>query len=152
MFSLVAQHYGVSRADLQCQRRNATLIRPRQMCFFLASAWFDHTASATGRYFDRDHATVIYGRETVREKMRADRDLAELAEFLATACLVAARLRQRGFIFTTPEIDPAATARRILEGGERAASRTSILEIMAMAEALSRTSAPQQLEKEVVHV
>lgn len=57
----VCTHYKISRNELNSVRRNARLVRPRQVAFFLCRELTTRSFPEIGRMFGgRDHTTVLY--------------------------------------------------------------------------------------------
>lgn len=59
---LVARYYHVTLSDLRGKSRRASIVRPRQVAYFLCRALTLQTYQDIGWYFGgRDHATVMHG-------------------------------------------------------------------------------------------
>ena len=99
---------------------------------------FEFSSAEVGRFFGRDHTTMLSANKETEARAAGDPVFADELSAIEIAALVHARLRQAGLLRAAPQIDPAAAAWRIVEGGAREAARASIQEIMAMADALSR--------------
>ena len=64
----VANRHWVSEADLTGADRSREVARARQECYALAIA-AGRSTPAIGRYFNRDHSTVIYGARAYRARL-----------------------------------------------------------------------------------
>jgi len=137
--AVVSHYFGVPVVDIRSRRRTIEVVPPRHAAWFLATTRFEFSMPEVGRWFGgRDHTTVIYGRDKIRAKIAVDPGVGELMSQFEIAAIAHARLRQRGLVKRAVDIDAGAVARRIVEGGQRAALGATIDEITAMAEALSR--------------
>jgi hypothetical protein len=131
----VAAHYGLTSTAILSSRRDALVSRARHVACWLAGRLTVQSNCAIGRALRIDHATVIVGRRDIEER-RSDPATADLLEGMEAAVLAVARLRERKAAPPPRHIDPFETARRIVEGGDRAAGLVSIVEIRAVCEAL----------------
>jgi hypothetical protein len=57
---IVSQHFGISHADMLSARRNAKVQRPRAVAMYLAREFTTHGYPPLGRFFNRDHTSVIH--------------------------------------------------------------------------------------------
>ncbi len=82
---VVTDYFSVKLPDLQSKRRTQSIAFPRQICMFLARENTDLSLSEIGGYFGgRDHTTVLYAIEKIREDAANDASLAELLRRLTT--------------------------------------------------------------------
>jgi chromosomal replication initiator protein len=82
--SVVTDHFGMRRAELQSKRRTKALTEPRQMCMFLARKLTNLSLEEIGVFFGgRDHSTVLYGAERVAVRLNQDLELKKVVEGLA---------------------------------------------------------------------
>ena len=86
---IVAEDYGSSLADMRGPRRRDDYVKPRQVAMYLASSQLGQGYAAIGRYFNRDHTTVMHAVRVVTEEASQDHVLAgrlhDLAERINTA-------------------------------------------------------------------
>ena len=75
---LVAQVHGVSIGDLRGRRQSRTYTHPRQMAFYLAASLTGKSHPEIGRFFDRDHTTVLHGVRAFGDRMARDPELMAL--------------------------------------------------------------------------
>ena len=133
-----SEHFGVAEPEIRSRSRVARIVAPRHAIVHLAMTRFEFSSAEVGRFFHRDHTTMLTANSETAARAAGDPEFAEELSGIEIAALVHARLRQTGLLRAAPEIDPAAAAWRIVKGGAREAARASIQEIMAMADALSR--------------
>jgi hypothetical protein len=57
---IVSQHFGISHADMLSARRNAKVQRPRAVAMYLAREFTTHGYPPLGRFFNRDHTSVLH--------------------------------------------------------------------------------------------
>jgi chromosomal replication initiation ATPase DnaA len=78
----VADRFGVTVPDLQSHRRPERLVKPRQILYHLARFCTGRTYAEIGQILGRNHGTILYGCERVRDDRsvdpRLDREIAEL--------------------------------------------------------------------------
>src|SRR5436305_9089319 len=80
---IVARQYNVSRADLLSSRRNANVVRPRQIAMYLAKTLTLRSVPEIGRRFGgRDHTTVLHAVRKIEGLVGSDGALAEEIELL----------------------------------------------------------------------
>jgi len=69
-------YFGLKIADLQSKKKSKSISRPRQICMYLARSLTGHSFEEIGGYFGgRDHSTVMYAYEKIRERMKSDAEL-----------------------------------------------------------------------------
>lgn len=82
--SLVCERYGVSRNKLLGDSQSKKVYRARQIGFWLCREITHHSHPTIGRFFNRDHTTVMHGVARIEEMRMADSSFAcELDELLA---------------------------------------------------------------------
>ncbi len=70
----VTEAFGVKIVDLQSKSRTRSLVRPRQVCMYLARKLTGHSLQEIGRHLGgRDHSTVVYAQEKVGAEMERDK-------------------------------------------------------------------------------
>ncbi len=74
----VAEHFNIRQADMQSQRRERPVVRPRQIAMYLAKKLTTHSLPEIGRKFGgRDHTTVMHAVKKVEELTLSDSAFAE---------------------------------------------------------------------------
>lgn len=73
---LVAIRFGVTVGELLSRRRDRDVARPRQVAMWLSKRVSMASLSEIGRYFDRDHKTVMHGIRRVEALLSSDAELA----------------------------------------------------------------------------
>jgi Bacterial dnaA protein helix-turn-helix len=61
----VCEHFRVSELDMKSHRTGREVARPRQVAMWIARHATLHTIPEIGRYFGRDHTTVLHAIKTV---------------------------------------------------------------------------------------
>ncbi|MGF3027992.1 helix-turn-helix domain-containing protein [Methylobacterium aquaticum] len=69
---IVAEDYGSSLALLRGASRRPVDTFPRQVAMYLAHCHLGQSLTEIGRFFDRDHTTVIHAIKVVADKAQAD--------------------------------------------------------------------------------
>jgi chromosomal replication initiator protein len=70
---VVAAHYGITREQLKSKRRTNSVALPRQVAMFLMRRLTTLSLAEIGRFFDRDHTTVIHACSKIERLMKEDR-------------------------------------------------------------------------------
>ncbi|NOZ22758.1 MAG: chromosomal replication initiator protein DnaA [Planctomycetes bacterium] len=74
--SLVTRRYNVKLSDLQSKKKSKSIAFPRQICMCLARRLTNHSLEEIGGYFGgRDHTTVMYADEKIRQMVAQDSTL-----------------------------------------------------------------------------
>jgi Bacterial dnaA protein helix-turn-helix len=90
--ALVCDYYRVSREDLLGPVRERRFAHPRRMAMALAHDVLDRSTTQLGRYFDRDHSTVVKTVGYFRKIRDGDSDVAaDFAHLRVQAAAIAAR-------------------------------------------------------------
>ncbi len=80
---IVSKHFGVSRGDILSQRRNRSIVWPRQIGMFLAKSLTSRSLPEIGRRFGgRDHTTVLHAIRKIEGQVKEDAALKEEIEIL----------------------------------------------------------------------
>ncbi|MEM7619888.1 MAG: chromosomal replication initiator protein DnaA [Pseudomonadota bacterium] len=80
---IVSKHYGISRGDILSQRRNRSIVWPRQIGMFLAKNLTSRSLPEIGRRFGgRDHTTVLHAIRKIEGQIADDVALREEIEIL----------------------------------------------------------------------
>lgn len=78
ILKLVAGAFSLSSKEIISSRRDGELIAPRHLAIMLAVHLTPHSLPAIGRYFNRDHTSVLHAARKMRPVLQAIRlDLAE---------------------------------------------------------------------------
>jgi chromosomal replication initiator protein len=80
---IVDAHYGITREQLKGKRRTNSVALPRQIAMFLMRRMTTLSLSEIGRFFDRDHTTVIHACDKIERLRAADRQMRDTVERLA---------------------------------------------------------------------
>ncbi|MCD4812742.1 chromosomal replication initiator protein DnaA [bacterium] len=81
----VAKEFNLKVSDLKAKKRTATIVYPRQIAMYLAREMTDFSLPEIGRFFGgKDHTTVIYGFDKIKDKLVSDEKLRNLVNRLMT--------------------------------------------------------------------
>ena len=76
IIQIVADHYGITPADISSQRRNNEIAFPRQIAMYLCRYMTDVPLETIGSYMGkRHHSTIKYGVDTIVEEMKTNESL-----------------------------------------------------------------------------
>lgn len=82
--AVVAEHYGVTEEDLRSPKRNKEYTLPRHIACYLIREMTGASFQQIGRFFDRDHTSIMHGINKIREEVNANNQLAATIAFLKT--------------------------------------------------------------------
>lgn len=70
ILEIVAEHFGITPADMISQKRNKELVYPRQIVMYLCRAYIDMPLKKIGQLLgNRDHSTVINGCKKIEKDL-----------------------------------------------------------------------------------
>ena len=81
----VSQVFGVRESDLFTPTRIRQVNYARQICMYIRHALAGHTQADAGRYFGRDHATVIHAVKTTKDLVDTDKNYRALVSDIIDA-------------------------------------------------------------------
>jgi len=77
----VAEHYGVTPADLKSKGRSKEVVRPRQVAMYLIRQLTGASLPEIGQFFGgRDHTTVLYATQKIGKLLAEDAELRRTVE------------------------------------------------------------------------
>lgn len=145
--AVAAEHFNVTRRDIVSHRRDRTTAFARHVAIWLAKRTTSLTLPQIGAVFDRDHTTIQHAVRQVDDRRAEDPELRQALAALATA--VEASVMATTTLGLAPRlpapIDAVAVAERILRT-ERAATRVSVDELRALADAVAGDTADVRRE------
>lgn len=74
--------YKVSHTELVGKKRTKNIAHARQVAIYLCREMLDTSYAAIGKEFGRDHTTVLYSVDNVKEKTRASKEVREEIDFI----------------------------------------------------------------------
>ena len=76
ILDIVAEHFGITIADLKSNKRNAEIANPRQIAMYLIRTMTETSLKAVGVILGgKDHSTVKYGVEKISNEIKTDETL-----------------------------------------------------------------------------
>ena len=76
IIDVVAEHFGISSADIVSKRRNSEFVLPRQICMYLCRELTTESLQNIGKALNKkDHTTVIHGIEKITDDMTKNEEL-----------------------------------------------------------------------------
>ena len=76
IIEVVAEHFGISAADIVSKRRNSEFVLPRQICMYLCRELTTESLQSIGKSLNKkDHTTVIHGIEKITEDIKKNEEL-----------------------------------------------------------------------------
>ena len=81
--SIVAEHFGIKESDIISQKKNKELAYPRQIAMYLCCTMTDDSLQQIGKAIgDRDHSTVIHGRDKIAAEIENNEKTAAVINIL----------------------------------------------------------------------
>lgn len=78
ILKVISRHYGVTRSDILSERRNRSIVLPRQVGMYLAKRLTARSLPEIGRRFGgRDHTTVLHAIRKIEREITGDQILRE---------------------------------------------------------------------------
>jgi Bacterial dnaA protein helix-turn-helix len=71
-----AKHFGVPARQIKGHRRNAAIVKARQVAMYLAGVLTNKSLPQVGRSFDKDHTTVLHAQRKIAGLILTDSALA----------------------------------------------------------------------------
>ncbi|MBP5453794.1 MAG: chromosomal replication initiator protein DnaA [Lachnospiraceae bacterium] len=80
---IVAEHFGVKAESIYSKKRSADIALPRQIAMYLCTEMTDYSLNEIGAFLgNRDHTTVMHGRDKIAEDIKKNPDLASKIEII----------------------------------------------------------------------
>jgi hypothetical protein len=76
----VCKVFEITEDELMSRCRSMRLTVPRQTVYYLSWLYTKRSFPSIGAFMDKDHTTVLYGRDKILEKKAKDKDLAQKIE------------------------------------------------------------------------
>ena len=84
IMKIVEETYGVSHEDIMSSKRTQTLVTPRQVAMFLSCKLTARSLTEIGSSFEKTHATVYHGAQTIQKRLDVEADLRKQVENLTS--------------------------------------------------------------------
>lgn len=72
---VVSKHFGLTIEELNSRRRTQNIVFPRQIAMYLCRKLMDISLPDAGKFFKRDHSTVIHSCEKIAAELEYDENL-----------------------------------------------------------------------------
>lgn len=72
----VCHMFAVNKEDLLGKRRMAYIVTPRHILYYLGYKNTSHSLPSLGRFLDRDHTSLIHGRNKTKERIEQSKSFA----------------------------------------------------------------------------
>lgn len=80
---VVSEHYGIKSDSIFSKKRNAEIALPRQVAMYLCCEMTDYSLNEIGTFLgNRDHTTVMHGRDKVAEDIKKNAEFASKIEII----------------------------------------------------------------------
>jgi chromosomal replication initiator protein len=70
--SIVAQEYSITVDEIKSKQRSERLSFPRQIAIYIACEITDLSLPDIGKFFNKDHSTVIHARDKIKQLLNSD--------------------------------------------------------------------------------
>jgi chromosomal replication initiator protein len=84
IMQVVAKFYNVTIEDLRAEKRTQTLVTPRQMAMYLSRRLTSNSLNEIAKQFEKKHATVHHGMQTIQKRIDVEPDLKKDIEEIVT--------------------------------------------------------------------
>lgn len=83
ILKIVAEHFGITPADIISQKRNKELVYPRQIVMYLCRSFIDMPLKQIGQFLgNRDHSTVINGCRKINRDLTNSEEIRNTIDIL----------------------------------------------------------------------
>lgn len=83
IIDIVADHFGISTADLKSNKKTADISVPRQICMYLIRTMTNTALKGIGIFLGgKDHSTIKYGSEKIAKQIQTDETLANTVNII----------------------------------------------------------------------
>ena len=83
ILDIVADHFGITVADLKSKKRDSEIAVPRQICMYLCRVFTDEKLETIGAALKKtNHATVSYGYDKIKSEIETDSKTRDLIDVL----------------------------------------------------------------------
>lgn len=83
IIQVVADHFGITIADIISAKRKSEIAYPRQIAMYLCRKCTDQSLVSIGKYMgDRDHTTVIHGVEKIEKELSTNENTKNVIDVL----------------------------------------------------------------------
>lgn len=83
IIQVVADHFGISIADILSAKRKSEIAYPRQIAMYLCRKCTDESLASIGKYMgDRDHTTVIHGADKIDKEITINENTKNVIDVL----------------------------------------------------------------------
>lgn len=76
----VAVYFNISEEEMKSEKRKSEILIPRQVSMYIMREKLGISLSDTGKYFNRDHATVYNAVEKISNKIKADENFTSIIQ------------------------------------------------------------------------
>ncbi len=83
IIQVVADHFGITIADIISAKRKSDIVYPRQVAMYLCRTFTTETMTSIGKYIgNRDHTTVIHGAEKIEKELTCNENTKNVIDIL----------------------------------------------------------------------
>lgn len=83
IIQVVADHFGITIADILSAKRKSEIVYPRQIAMYLCRNYTKESLISIGKYMgDRDHTTVIHGAEKIEKELKFNENTKNVIDVL----------------------------------------------------------------------
>ena len=83
IIDIVAEHFGISPADIISNKRSSEIVVPRQIVMYLCRHMIDIPLKSIGAYIGkRDHSTVIHGVNKIEAELKTSDSMRNTVEII----------------------------------------------------------------------
>ena len=75
IMEIVANYYDLTVIDIRGKKRTQSIAIARQIAMYLSTQYTRLSTTQIGKYFNREHGTIIYAAKTIKKRMDIDKKL-----------------------------------------------------------------------------
>ena len=75
---LVCAYFSVPKGDVLGKKKSKDIVEPRMIAQYLIDEYLGLPLLSIGKFFGRDHSTIVYARDKISERLKTDVQLQEV--------------------------------------------------------------------------
>ncbi|MDO4765513.1 MAG: chromosomal replication initiator protein DnaA [Eubacteriales bacterium] len=75
ILNIVSEHFSINSAEILSKKRSKEIVEPRHIIMYLCRKLTDASYPDLGKFFNRDHSTIINGYEKIYDELKTNKNL-----------------------------------------------------------------------------
>lgn len=97
IIEIVSRFYGILEEDIFNKNRKTPVPKARQICQYLVKHKYNYTLQETAKIFNRNHSTIMYSLETIKNELQVSKTMRLELELLKS--MIVERNKKDGKMF-----------------------------------------------------